>query len=237
MEENPTLDQCLDIDDIGLFSDNVDHNLLCLYSYSDSVVLNESSLNIIQWNVRGLFGKQDQVVRLIRLLGGPNKVQVVCLNETWLRTETSSKVVIPGYNIIHKCRVGKKGGGLSILVSNDCTFREIDLTSLTHNNIEIMAIEIKCQNANLLVGNVYRPPNTDLKTASKEIVAMARFLQSKSANVAICGDHNIDLLKASTHPTTQCFLGILSRDKHYSNNPETYENYSLQCISNRQHLS
>ena len=155
MEANPALDQCLDIDNVGLFSENFDHNLLCPYSYSDSVVLNESSLNIVQWNVRGLFGKQDQVVRLLRLLGGPNKVHVVCLNETWLRTETSSKVENPGYNIIHKCRVGKKGGGLSILVSNNCTFREIELTTMTHKNIEIMAIEIKCRNTNLLVGNVY----------------------------------------------------------------------------------
>ena len=150
------------------------------------------------------------MVRLIRSLGGPNKVQVVCLNETWLRTETSSQVVIPGYNIIHKCRVGKKGGGLSILVSNDCTFREIDLTTLTHNNIESMAIEIKCRNAKLLVGNVYHPPNTDLKTDSKEIVALAKFLLSNSANVTICGDHNIDLLKASTHPNTQSFLESLA---------------------------
>ena len=155
MEENLALNHYLNIDDVGLFSENFDHNLLCQYSYSDSVVLNKNSLNIVQWNVRGLLGKQDQVVRLLRSLGGPNKVHVVCLNETWLRTETSSKVVIPGYNIIHKCRVGKKGGGLSILVSNDFTFREIDITTMTHKSIKIMAIEIKCLNTSLLVGNIY----------------------------------------------------------------------------------
>ena len=35
---------------------------------------------------------------------------------------------------------------------------------------------------------------------------MARYLQSKGSNAAICGDHNIDLLKSSTHPNTQNFL-------------------------------
>ena len=183
-----------------------ERNVVCSYSYGDSINLNDSSLNIVQWNVRGLIGKQDQVVRLIRAMGGSNKVHIICLNETWLRKETSSKVVISGYNLLHKCRIGKKGGGLSILISKDCTYREIDLSHLATIHTEELAIEVKCKRASLIVGNVYLPPNTDMEIGTNEIISLSQFLLTKGPNVAICGDHNIDLLKATTHSYMQSFL-------------------------------
>ena len=56
------------------------------------------------------------------------------------------------------------------------------------------------------MGNLYHPPNTDVKIGTNEIITLSKFQLTKGPNIAICGDHNIDLLKAATHSHTQGFL-------------------------------
>ena len=70
--------------------------------------LSEINLNIMHLNICGILNKQDSLSRLIMNLGGRNKVNVVSLNETWLRKETEQKVNIPGYTYVGKYRTGKK---------------------------------------------------------------------------------------------------------------------------------
>ena len=70
--------------------------------------LSDSNLNILHLNVCGLINKQDSLSRLLTMLGGRNKVNVVSLNETWLRKETENKIHIPGYNYVGLCHSGKK---------------------------------------------------------------------------------------------------------------------------------
>ena len=107
----PIVDDCLDFEDVGLSLHEDLSHVDCNYSYCSDIDLDCDSMNIVQWNICGLINKQDAMIRFIRSLGGSNKVNVVYLNETWLCTETSSKVSIPGYKIVNKCRTGKKGSG------------------------------------------------------------------------------------------------------------------------------
>ena len=107
----PKLDDLLDLDNVGFtpIKEDTDQTQ-CDYIFAEDIDLNSNSMNILHWNICGLLNKQDGLTRLIRYLGGMNKVNVVCLNETWSRSETSDKVSILGYHFVSKHCQGKKGG-------------------------------------------------------------------------------------------------------------------------------
>ena len=86
----PKLDDFLDLDSLGYATSKEDPNsIACEYVYAKDIDLDANAMNILHWNICGLLNKQDGLTRLIRSLGGSNKVNVVCLNKTWLRSETS----------------------------------------------------------------------------------------------------------------------------------------------------
>ena len=90
----------------------------------DLTELDEGYLNIMHLNIRGALNKQESLSRLLSTMGGMNKVNVVSLNETWLRKETKNKIYVPGHHFIGKNRSGRKGGGVGFLVSEELRYRE-----------------------------------------------------------------------------------------------------------------
>ena len=46
-------------------------------------------------------------------------MSVLALHETLLRKDTQNKIKIPGYNLEHRIRKGRQGGGVSIAI-NSC---------------------------------------------------------------------------------------------------------------------
>ena len=124
------LDDVLDLDNVGFTPVKEDTaQTHCDYIFAEDIDLNPNSLNILHWNICGVLNKQDGLTRLIRSLGGMNKVNVVCLNETWLRSETSDKVSIPGYHFVSKHHQGKKGGGVWVSLSpRNCIIASLQLT-------------------------------------------------------------------------------------------------------------
>ena len=53
---------------------------------------------------------------------------------------------------------------------------------------------------------MYRPPNTNLASSIQEIKTILSQAMKLCKQIVICTDHNIDLLKASSHNNTQEFL-------------------------------
>ena len=73
----------------------------CDYVDSD-YTCNVDDLCVIQLNIRGLCSKQSQLKQMI---------------DNWL-TPFSPSVTIPGYDLCHKDRQSKRGGGVALLISN-----------------------------------------------------------------------------------------------------------------------
>ena len=188
----------------------------CDYCLStDLPELNEVDLNIMHYNIRGLLSKQSSLADLLIKMGGSNKVSVVSLNETWLRKETISKVNVPGYKFVGKCRDGKKGGGVGFLLSANLIHMEID-TLLPHSSqIESMAVELKCKLNTILLVNLYRPPNIPLNESLHDFKKIFELLKKEKRPVVICLDHNLDFLKAEKHPKTQEFLEYITDSGFY----------------------
>ena len=133
------------------------------------VDLNETDLNIMHLNVRGLINKQDSLHRLLTALGGKNKVSIVSLNETWLHNDTIYKVEIPGYNYVGKCREGRKGGGVGILLSNEIRYCELQNKLPKLSTIEYICVEILLKRKAVLVVSLYRLPNQPASESVSDI--------------------------------------------------------------------
>ena len=71
------------------------------YSTDYDLVIDDSKLNIIQFNIRGLLNKQSELCDLLNNCIG-DKINVAILNETWIKKSNLNRIDLPGYNYIGK---------------------------------------------------------------------------------------------------------------------------------------
>ena len=74
--------------------------------------------------------------------------------------------------------------------------------------IEIDKLEVHSE-TNIIVGVIYRPPNTDMKLFSELMTNVFERLQRENKLCYLMGDYNLDLLKHEIHPQTSDFLDII----------------------------
>ena len=204
------------------------------YVLPEATDLNENSVSIMHLNVRGLINKQDSLLRLLTMLGEQNKVSIVSLNETWLRAEMISKIDISGYNYVGKCREGRKGGGVGVLLSEKLRYREVSENLPKLPTIEYICVEIIMKKRSMLLLSLYRPPNQSIAESISDIKKLLGLLYNVNKNLVICSDHNLDLLKMSDHSKTMEFVELLSTYNLYPviTKPTTLTHASATLIDN-----
>ena len=162
----------------------------------------------MQLNIRGLIGKQGKLCKEIKGKNNSNKVHVFILNETWVTKANEHMIDIPHYKFISKHRTNKKGGGVGLLVHDELQFRTRDDLRLDYDSdLEYQFIELKSRKRNILVGSMYRPPQSKEKEFLKDYRKLTEIIgHQKDKEIVIGIDHNMDFLKASRHTNTQKFL-------------------------------
>ena len=166
----------------------------------------------IQINIRGLINKQHDLLFLINRIAGREKVDLILLQETWVTQSNSHLVDIPGYQHYYQTRTGKKGGGVSVLVSNELSSRACNDLYINEPFMESCTVEIKLPSKNILASSVYRLPNTDHKKFNNKFSSFCKVVTEKSTYNVIGLDHNLDLLKMEKHTPTQEFIeGVLEK--------------------------
>ena len=130
------------------------------------------------------------------------------LNETWVTKANEHMIDIPHYKFISKYRTNKKGGGVGLLVHDELQFRTRDDLKLDYDSdLEYQFIELKSRKRNILVGSMYRPPQSKEKEFLNDYSKLNEILgQQKDKEIVIGIDHNMDFLKASRHTNTQKFM-------------------------------
>ena len=108
---------------------------------SNTWVANSEDLICIQLNIRGLINKQGDLINLINKIAGSHKVDVITLQETWITSANIHLINFPGYKHYGVLRKGRKGGGVSVLVSNELTSCGIESLDITENYIESCFVE------------------------------------------------------------------------------------------------
>ena len=141
--------------------------------------------------------------------GSCDYVEPCNLNETWLRKDTLNKVSFPGYTLLSKQRIGKKGGGIGIIIADKLKFRQRDDLLIDTNCFEHLIVELKTRTASLLLVTMYRPPNTNSKEFLHDYKNLADSFNKKIGSdtpIIIGTDHNLDFLKSNIHQVTQNFI-------------------------------
>ena len=104
-------------------------------------------LCILQLNIRGLCFKQSRLKHLIDNCMTNQEPDVVILCETWL-TPFSPTVTISGYDLCHKDRQSKRGGGIALLISNKIRYKTLNIKTPLNITLtfESICVEIELRN-------------------------------------------------------------------------------------------
>ena len=123
-----------------------------LESYNTSFPCNDnSSLNIIHFNIRNLITNKDELETNITLMN--RTPDVISLSETWLNASNESQVNIQGFNAYNIVRQTQHGG-VSLLVRDNLESSLIEKFSYVTTEIEICTVSVKIRNENY--NSVYR---------------------------------------------------------------------------------
>ena len=157
-------------------------------------------------NIRSLYSKNK--FDMFKQQMSTSNLGVICVSETWLKQAMPSNIInIPNYTITRLDRSWeengniKKGGGLCMYINNNINFQDINLSplNLSSIDIEIHWITIKLPNVReIVIGNVYRPPQGNLKSFYKHLNFCLDNLCSKNnRDIFIMGDVNINISKVT----------------------------------------
>ena len=139
------------------------------------------------------------------------------MSETHLNESKLRHVKIPNYKILSRNRTNNKnGGGVAILAHNTQPIKgRKDLETSYKDTFECTFTEIQgFNNKSIIIESIYRPPNTKPKEFNNQYKTLMKLLNKEKNKEIILGmDHNMDLLKSSTHPETQDFI-----DANFDNN-------------------
>lgn len=200
--------------------DNIDPDVYVLNNISDcvSTYLNEdklnsffdfdnrSSLNLMHVNCRSLSKNFTSLNCLLANID--DTLTVLGLTETWLNPVSEDNFKIDGYKFMSNSRSGRNGGGVGLFIDDNYVFRLRKDLLIMKDFIECIFVEIvQMGTSNIIIGCVYRPPNTDLSLFNDEILKILSILGQNSKKLAfIMGDFNLDLLHSDSHLQTGEFL-------------------------------
>ena len=105
-----------------------------------------------------------------------------------------------------------RGGGLSLFIRNNLSFKIRDDLNRMLPFIETLFIEIQYKNKNYIVGVVYRTPNTNIELFTDEINKIIEPIKNNH-NVIIMGDFNICLLQNNNY--TRSFRNCMQSNSLY----------------------
>ena len=171
----------------------------------------DGSFSIMHINCRSLLQKCTQLGTLLNR----TTVSVVALTETWLNEYTKDSVHLSGYSFVACCRKHKLGGGVGFLVANGIDYKVIDIPLQVDNDvIECQFIDVLLNGKRVLIGSIYRPPNTKIEDFNDDLEKILTCnVLHRYKHMFLAGDFNIDLLKVDSHQATKQFFDLLT--SHY----------------------
>ena len=203
--------------DEGEFQENVDPDRFlrdslglqlpeCNYYFPEPSQLeiypNESYLSLLHLNIgsipKSLEGFVEQCIFPFQV-----NFDILGFTETKLTNDIEHLYDIPKYH--RYCNNNsRRSGGVAIYVRDVFKCRELPHLRYTEETIETLFIEV---NQDIIVGVVYRRPNTDEREFLENFSNILLELESRSKSCYIMGDFNIDLFKCNNN-TVKSLLAI-----------------------------
>ena len=167
----------------------------------------KAAANFMHVNCRSLSKNFDSLHNLIGII--PKRLTAIAVSETWTTSITEKNFNIDGYNFICNSRTSKLGGGVGFFIDSDFSFSIRDDLLVMKDYLECVFVEINQKDSvKIIVGCVYRPPNSDLNLFNANLITILNILNVKKNKIPtfIMGDFNLDLLHCDTHSPTEEFL-------------------------------
>lgn len=233
-----------DVDpDNNFYNNQLYNNLNCNYYYEDSfnaqlaTNMNASlTFSLIHLNIRSGQRNLDKFETYMQNLD--LKFDVVGLSETWFNVNNVDRYGIMGYSHEYNIRMTRKGGGVSLYIKNHISYKKRPDLDAICNSIETLFIEIgknECNyNRNIVVGCIYRPPDSNLEQFLDNITHLFDTLNKENKVVYLIGDFNINLLNTNNHKITADFVELMFSYFYMPliNKPTRIKNDSATLIDN-----
>ena len=129
------------------------------------------------------------------------------LCETFLNNINYDKFNIPGYNFAQSHRKNCRGGGVGIYISTkfQYTMRD-DIAINVESEFESIFVEINDKSQKLIVGEIYRVPNTNEILSIERYESITHRLDDFVGDVIIGSDQNFNFINAHVHRNTSLLL-------------------------------
>ena len=150
----------------------------------------KKTLNIVCYNARSYFYKQDDILPLVLLS------DICIINESWLKPWLPSSMIhVNAYNVVRIDRhpfVKKKGGGLLIYVKDIYKFIIDQQFTLIDRHGEFISITFFVHETKYRLIAVYRPPDANFTFIYEKISEML-VNEHHNRKIIIMGDFNVDV--------------------------------------------
>ena len=186
-------------------------NPRCNYLYPDEIgnlykEQPQSLFHILCMNVNSLPMKLDDVTEELEQAIIRN-FDILAFCEAKLTDDIHHLYTVPNYQL-YTNNVSRDKGGVALYVHrNHHSIVRNDLSQLT-NHTESLFVEISQQERNILVGVMYRRPDTPTKDFINSIRTLLLTTQRENKLCYITGDFNIDLLKSESYKPASDLISL-----------------------------
>ena len=203
--------------DIQLKELNINSNYYEIESlYDEHNVDTDYQYVALHINIHSLPDKLSQLKTILSRLNDIKiKVHFILLCETFLNDYNISKCEITGYKLVPQSRKLHTKGGVALYILTEFDYEERpEISPYCEGEFESVFVEILDDNKKIIVGEIYRIPNTN------ESISVDRFRQTleniydmKPDYCIIGTDQNFDYMKINSHSNTlNLFNNFLSTE-------------------------
>lgn len=211
---------------------------------SDVQIASCDGFNMLQINIRGMnnFEKLDAFCIFLHNL--EVTIDVLVVEETWIKESRSNFYNIPGYQSTYSCR-RNSAGGVAVFVRDGLNFSV--KANATDDGYHHVGVEIQTS-PSVTVYGIYRPPGYDISRFISHMELILSSLDSKQP-CFILGDMNIainnencrmaqqylqmlssyNMIVTNTHVTRPSSSNILDHVVCQADKSERITNYTINC--------
>ena len=171
--------------------------------------IDSDKLHILHLNVRSIlnFEKFEAFITFLHLTG--IQWDIICLSETWLNSEVDKFRNLEGYTAFFDNRSDRCGGGVAVYVRDDCVMSCHHLPVNSPTGTQSLFIQCNLPRSKVVVGQIYRPPNTCPTFFIRQLSCILDALTESSSSIILAGDFNFDLLNIDADANVESFFNML----------------------------
>ena len=177
--------------------------------FNKSIVSNlaPKNLSMIHNNIRSATKNGNTFSHYLRTI--ELEFDIIALSETWFSEGNHDLIGFPNYNHVSTYRPVRTGGGVSLLIKDNLYYKELQHFKYNTDILESVFVEIEMIGKNIVIGCIYRPPNSNLSLFNDSIGDILDNLNKQNKIVYLLGDFNIDLLKYEKHLLTTEYINSI----------------------------